>query len=49
MKKRITIEIDENDPLYQLLIKYTKENYTTLTGAIKLSLQKFLNEDQEKL
>ena len=44
MKKRITFELDINDPLYKLLIEYSKNNFITITGVIKLALQKLFNE-----
>lgn len=45
MKKRITIEFEEDDELYLKLIKYIKENYLTLTSAIKQALHKMLDND----
>ena len=44
MKKRITFELDINDPLYKLLLEYSKNNFMTITGVIKLALQKLFNE-----
>ena len=44
MKKRITFELDINDPLYKLLVEYSKNNFMTMTSVIKLALQKLLNE-----
>jgi len=49
MKKRITFELDVNDPLYKLLVEYSKNNFMTITGVIKLALQKLLNGKTDNL
>lgn len=48
MKKRITFELDVNDPLYLFLVKYSKDQFMTITGVIKLALQKLLNEKNQE-
>ena len=45
MKKRITIEFDENDQIYIDFMKYVNENYLTLTSAIKQAIVKLLKSD----
>lgn len=49
MKKRITIEFDENDELYKKLIKYVNDNYLTFTSVIKQSLSNFLKNTENDL
>lgn len=49
MKRRITFELEQDDPLYLFLMEYVKTHYTTLSGVIRLALQKMLNEEKETL
>ena len=44
MERRITIVFKDDDPLYRKLVKYVEENYTTISGAVKVALQKMLND-----
>ena len=45
MKKRITVVFDEDDDLYIEFIKYVKNNYLTLSSAIKQAIIELLKNE----
>ena len=47
MKHRVTIEFDEDDPIYQDFVKYVSNNYLTLTSVVKQAIKKFLEQQYE--